>query len=422
MIKKLRFRFVFVSMAALLAALLLTMGLVNLLVHNRVRAQNEAILEAILASGGGIPAGADDPDGRLSLDELPELFYEMRFFTGVMTAEGAVEKLDLGRIVSLDGSDAEDLVLRAARRHGSRGMLRRGPGFYSYLFQKAGEEEHFAFLDVTSRYWLFREIFLYSALVGLVILVVFLFFILRYSQSIIAPYVVSMEKQQQFITNAGHELKTPLSVISANTEMLEMLGGENKWTQSTLRQVKRMNGLVARLMTLARMEEQKPGEMVTVDLSRVAAEEADAFENVVHMGGKTFEKDLDPSVLVKGDEKSLREMCSILLDNAAKYCDEGGRVRIELKNARHPVLTVRNSYADASRVDTSRFFERFYRADGSRNSKKQGYGIGLSIATDIARRMGARIQVSARDGDISFAVTMPRADAHGEGKDTGNEA
>ena len=409
MIRKLRFRFIAVSMAALFAALVLTMGLVSFLVRSRVRIQYEAVLEAILDSGGVLPVAADG-GGRASLKEWPELPYEARFFTDVLTVDGQVKKTDLSHIATVDNPTAERLTLKAAGMRGAKGMLRDGPGCYSFSSRAVEEGTRFAFLDVTSRFWMLRELSVYCVLVGLLILVVFLCFISRYSKRVIAPYVVSMEKQQQFITNAGHELKTPLSVISANTEMLEMLEGENKWTQSTLRQVQRMNGLVARLMTLARMEETKPEEMVTVDLSRIAAEEADAFENVVLMAGRTFEKDLESGVLVRGDKKSLRDLCAILLDNAAKYCDEGGRVRIELKNGRHPVLTVRNSYAEASKVDTARFFERFYRADGSRNSKKQGYGIGLSIASDIARRMDTRIQVTAKDRDICFTVGMNRAE------------
>ena len=410
MIRKLRFRFIAVSMAALLAALALTMGLVGFMAHSRARTQYEAVLEAILDSRGPLAAAEADGPGRARLTQWPELPYEARFFTSVLTAGGRVEKADLSHIATVDRPMAERLTLKAAGTRGAKGMLREGPGVYSFSSRTEEEGTRFAFLDVTSRFWMFRELSVYCVLVGLVILVVFMCFISGYSKRVIAPYVVSMEKQQQFITNASHERKTPLAVISANTEMLEMLEGENKWTQSTLRQVQRMNGLVARLMTLARMEETRPEEMVTVDLSRLAAEEADAFENVVLMAGKTFEKDLEGGVLVRGDEKSLRDLCSILLDNAAKYCDEGGRVRIELKGGRHPALTVRNSYADASKVDTARFFERFYRADGSRNSKKQGYGIGLSIASDIARRMDTRIQVAAKDRDICFTVGMNRAE------------
>ena len=128
---------------------------------------------------------------------------------------------------------------------------------------------------------------------------------------------------------------------------------------------------------------------------------------------------MENGVTVRGDEKSLRELCAILLDNAAKYCDEGGCVSISLTGGRHPVLMVSNTYAGEGKVDTSRFFERFYRQDGSHNSQKQGYGIGLSIARDIAFHMEANLRCTFRDGVISFAVTMKRdgpAAGGGEGE------
>lgn len=415
MIRKLRMRFIALSMAALFFALALTLGLVNLLGRNRTEAQYGAVLEAILDNGGRLPDRIPDRDNRISLRELPELLHEFRYFSSVLREDGTVEEGDLSHIAAVDREGAREVTRLAAGTQREKGLVNRGKSWYSFSLRKEAAGVRYAFLDVTSRLWLVREVFDYSLPVCGAILLIFFLFIFGYSKKVIAPYVVSMEKQQQFVTNAGHELKTPLSIISANTEMLETLGGGNKWTASTLRQVKRMNDLVARLMTLARMEESRPEELVTVDLSRVAAEEAEAFENMVTLSGKTFEKDLELHVLVRGDEKSLREMCSILLDNAAKYCDGGGRVRIELKNGRHPALTVRNSYSKADSVDTSRFFERFYRADGSRNSQKQGYGIGLSIASDIARRMGARIQVSARGGEIAFTLSMRGAEPERDG-------
>ncbi len=411
MIRRLRYRFILAATAALIAAMVLTMTVVLVLSSRRIDAQYAGVLDAILDNDGQLPKLVPDEDGRISLDEMPELMYEIRFFTVTVGSDGAAVDRDVEHITTVSAQAADRIAERAARAHRAYGRLRMDRAWYSYGSREEGEGRLFAFIDVTSRAWILEEIRAYMGLVSVCIVVFFLLIIFRYSRRIIAPYVESMEKQQQFITNASHELKTPLAVISANTEMTEMLSGETKWTKSTLKQVERLNGLVARLVTLARMREKKSEDLMPVDMSRIASEEADNFEDVVTISGKSFSKNVEGSVIVRGDEKSLREMCTILLDNAAKYCDEGGRVSISLTGGRHPVLTVSNTYAGDGKVDTSRFFDRFYRQDGSRNSQKQGYGIGLSIAQDIAFHMDATLRCTFRDGVISFAVTMKR-EAH----------
>ncbi len=413
MIRRLRYRFILVATAALVIAVSLTLSAVLLLSSRRIDIQYGAVLEAILENGGRLPGRLPD-DERIDVDEIPELLYELRFFSVVVDGDGNVSGRDTGHIATVDRQTADRAVGTAVRTGRPEGRVRAERFYFNYASRQTEEGRLYVFIDVSSRAWILREITSYMWIVGLCIAAIFLLIIFFYSREVIAPYVESMEKQQQFITNASHELKTPLAVISANTEMTEKLSGETRWTRSTLKQVERLNGLVARLVTLARMREKKPEDLMPVDMSRVASEEADDFEDVVTVSGKRFSKSVEMGVTVKGDEKSLRELCAILLDNAAKYCDEGGCVSISLAGGRHPALTVSNTYAGEGKVDTSRFFERFYRQDGSHNSQKQGYGIGLSIARDIAFHMEANLRCTFRGGVISFAVTMKR-DGPGSG-------
>ncbi|MBQ8136603.1 MAG: GHKL domain-containing protein [Clostridia bacterium] len=406
MIAKHRFRFVALSTLALLVAMLIIISAVIGLSSLRLDRQYDAMLEVLLGNNGRLPPKMMDADGRISLSENPELIYETRYFTVRVAADGSVISEDLSHIATMRPETVRRAVDRAAQAGRDNGNFRLEGGHYAFARKAGADETMYVFIDITSRLWILREVLWYMTIVGIAILIVYVFVFLYYSKKIIQPQVEAMERQQRFITNASHELKTPLAVISANTEMMEMLHGRDKWTESTLRQVERMSGLTQRLVTLCRMEENGQEALTDVDMSRLTAEESGNYEQVILRGGKAFSAKIQEGVLVKGEEKAMRELLGILLDNAAKYCDEGGRVELSLTGGRHPALAVSNTFSEAAHVDTSRFFERFYREGGSRNSKKKGYGIGLSIAGDIAARMGGHIATEARNGCIRFTVTM----------------
>jgi signal transduction histidine kinase len=229
-----------------------------------------------------------------------------------------------------------------------------------------------------------------------------------------------MEQQKQFITNASHELKTPLAVIKANTEMQEMMDGESEWSQSTLRQVDRMTGLIGNLVQIARAQEMTDGELAPTDIAAAVSETADSFAPVAASDGKKLEKESPDSLVTKCSDSSMRQLTSLLIDNAIKYCDDGGTIKVELTRSRRgAVLTVSNDYAEGANVDYTRFFERFYRQDeahtilagtvagsseGSSGERtgKSGYGIGLSIAESLVKSMKGSIDVSWDKGRILF--------------------
>jgi signal transduction histidine kinase len=235
-----------------------------------------------------------------------------------------------------------------------------------------------------------------------------------------------MEKQKQFITNASHELKTPLAVIKANTELQEIMDGETEWTQSTLRQVDRMNGLIANLLQIARAQEKSDGELSQVDIAATISETADTFIPVAESEGKRLEKKIPDSLVIRSNDSSIRQLTTLLIDNAIKYCDDGGTIRVGLEQSRRgAALTVSNDYAEGASVDYSRFFERFYRqdeartisaetvsekaADGSQKStNRNGYGIGLSIAESLVKSLKGTIDVSWSDGRILFTCRFSR--------------
>ncbi len=229
------------------------------------------------------------------------------------------------------------------------------------------------------------------------------------SYRMIRPEIENAERQKKFITNASHELKTPLAVIRANTEVEQMINGENEWNTSTMRQVDRLTALVENLVEISRAAERDlDKELFTeIDLSPCVKETADTFRTVAQQDGKTLQADIPEHITLVSSEGDIRQLASLLLDNAIKYCDEGGTVSVSLsKRSKTVHLTVSNTFAAGAGVDYSRFFDRFYRQDESHalsdGKSKSGFGIGLSIAEGLVDKHHGKIQVTWKDGIISF--------------------
>lgn len=266
------------------------------------------------------------------------------------------------------------------------------------------------FMDATNRMYRLHRIHILSLMAGIGFYLVFVLLVSALSNRAIQPFIETYEKQRQFITNAGHELKTPLAIISANTEVMEAMNGKSEWTQSNMNQVKRLSGLISDLITLTRMEEaSEMNESVNeeIDLSTQLGEIASSFRPVIEQQGKKLEIDIDDGIRIKGSPKSMHELISILIDNAAKYCDDGGTVRVELRQQRKQAsIVISNSYKEGDNVDHSRFFERFYREDSSHNSEKSGYGIGLSMAESIVNLHKGKITADHSNGITYFRVLI----------------
>lgn len=196
-------------------------------------------------------------------------------------------------------------------------------------------------------------------------------------------------------------------MIKANTEMDEIINGENEWTQSTLRQVDRMNSLIKNLLTIAKFQEKEKTEITDVDISIIVKEVADTFAPVDSCNKITLNISIMNDVHMSCAADDIRQLTTLLLDNAIKYCDDNGEVNVELfKKARQIVLKVSNHYKSGENVDYTKFFERFYREDQSRNIDKGGYGIGLSITQEIVKTYKGSIKVSWENDIISFICSF----------------
>jgi two-component system sensor histidine kinase CiaH len=404
--KKVRKKFIKVLMAAFLIIMFFLMLGLDLSYIYRLYKTFDTRFNIILASEQSI---SDDKRPDVTIYNM-DLKYEIRYFTVTLDSSGNVTDVDVSRVSTADEQEAAELAMEWGTSSESYDrIIPYDEGYYCLRVIKTDTGWFNVWLEVTSLMESVHYMFIISFAAMIAIDLLIFIFLWLYSKKAVAPIMESMEKQKQFITNAGHELKTPLAVISANTEVLEMTYGENEWTQSTMHQVKRLSALVANLIQMARMEEDT--DVVTlqdVQASEIVEDASSSFKTVAENQGKKLETDIEKDIVIHTDKAMYTEIANILLDNAVKYCDDGGCIRVKLgKDKKRACLSVSNDYKDGEGQDYSRFFERFYRADTAHNNnKKSGYGIGLSMARSIVGMLKGEIKVDYKDGRILFQVLL----------------
>lgn len=240
-------------------------------------------------------------------------------------------------------------------------------------------------------------------LLFLVVFYFILFFVVwGFSYKIFQPIKESLYKQRKFISDASHELKTPIAVISANADVLKT-NEENRYIDSIKSQTKRLNLLVTDMLTLARMDEShKTLVKETFCLSDVVTEAVLPFDAVSFENGKVLLSEIEKNVEYYGNRESVKKMIDILLDNAVKYATKGGTIKVTLVKT---TLIVTNSGSDVKDADSNKIFERFYRGESSRSRETGGSGLGLSIAKSIATQNGWNITAKSRYGE-SMTITV----------------
>ena len=316
-----------------------------------------------------------------------------------------------GQFLSVDGrypgnSYTFFLGMADEIKEGSEGYGRQGRIWYKYADTLDGSI--IAFIDTTGEIYAINRLLFITLIVCLAGLAVTFILVTHFADYAVASEAENLAKQKDFITNASHELKTPLAVIRANTEMSQMLNGEDEWSVSTMKQIDRMNGLIANLVMISKAEELEDKEqMVSIDASAAVSDSVKSFESVAANSGISLVTDIPSGIMMTADASKIMQLTTLLTDNAIKYCDENGTVKVELAPARRGIrLTVTNSYKDGAGVDCDRFFDRFYREDQSHNIDKGGYGIGLSIAENICKQYKGSIKASWKNGQISFVCIL----------------
>lgn len=417
MIKKIRRRFIWLATLSLFLVMFFSFS--SLIGISLFESSHEAdqVLSIIVKNNGRL----DEVQAKKRLGDQynREGMFKYRYFTAnINTKKQTLTVIDADHIIgnSIDSvSNRKKQISRRLSAGQLKGTVRSNGIRFRYLAKKISANKYYiCFIDLSplmqSALLLVRYalIFTFGGILFFVIIMALL------ADKAIQPIKDAYDKQRRFITNAGHELKTPLAVISANAEMEELLGNDDEWNESTKEQVVRMTGLINQLITLTRMSEPEELVLSKVNFSEITKGSADSFKSVLAKDGKKYVVSIDPDLYINAEQRSLLELVNILIDNAQKYCDPEGEVMVVLAKSRlnqNAVLTVTNSYKNGAGIDTNRFFERFYREDESHHydqKQKNGFGIGLSMAQDLVSAFGGKINASWSDGVMNFTVTFKR--------------
>lgn len=445
MIKNLRKRFIFAAMASTFGVLFVIMSILNVANYVRMVSRADDTLEELADNNGQfdskdfmkelmpdhkdgqLPSNSGESDENVTANQdgseniqppanpgkkrgdkfSPETPFQTRYFS-VVVSDRMVVSYSLDNIAAVDESEAESYADQIIDDGIDKGFI----DIYRYMVVDCDDEtggSRIIFVDCRQEIESFKNTLVYSVGVSLLGFLAVFTLVLFWSKKIFKPVADSYEKQKRFITDASHEIKTPLTIIDANTEVIEMVNGESEWTQNTRDQVKRLTALTNQMVALSRLDENpEPKEMTEFNLSDVAYEVIDHFVALSEVTGKKINMEIQDGITYKGDENSIRQLISILVDNAMKYAVQTELIDISLKRDGRKIRFMLRNLTDGMQEGAQDIlFERFYRPDSSRNSETGGSGIGLSLAKSIVEVHKGKITAKCDgEGYITFMVTL----------------
>lgn len=408
MIRSLRRKFILIAMASLIgtmAVLCAAIGFGNR--YATTRRVDKAI--SILYQNGGtfLPPGPQIDPSDFNFQVTPETAFETRYFIVELTGENEVRSVDLEHIAALDRQTVVDTISRIINTGAARGYV----DYYRFgIFSREDGGSTVIVLDCFLQLQAVNNVLGITVCIFLACALIVFVLLLFLSKRAIRPFVDNLERQRRFVTDASHELKTPLAILSANIGLLEDTYGSDQWLESAKSQITRLDRLIKNLVELARTEETiREDVAVPFSVSEVAQVSADAFQPLAKADGKLLTAEIENGITLKGVPDNFFRLFSILLDNAVKYCDPGGTIRLEVsQRGRNFYLAVSNPCQGVDPAQLPRYFDRFYRADSSRDRSTGGYGIGLSTAKAIVTRHRGRISNHYSDGIITFTAVIPQ--------------
>ena len=426
MIGRLRKRFIRIAVLSVALVMLLLTLIVNTANFVSVNADVDSLLEIIEEGRGGfgelqLPGGGEGfrgdrgqgfgPSGGWMDQRGDKRFnsetpFSTRYFVLNYNAEGELVSSDLSHIAAVSEDETAE-YLAAALRHGE-GRAYYG-GYKLSVSQQSDGSYRAVFIDCFTQLRSIRTVLLMTLLADLLCLALVYALVVVFSKKAIDPVVRSAQQQKQFITDASHELKTPLTVMTTSLKVLEMEVGQSKWIDKATAQTKKMTELVNSLVTLSRMDEEEPPITLTdFDLSAAVNETEESFRDSARAEGHEIRTEIAPDIRYHGDEAAIRQLVSILMDNAVKYALPGGEITLCVQKEHRGVVIRQSNPCEAMEPgELAKLFDRFYRADQSRSSAKKGFGVGLSIARGIAEAHKGSISASCpREGLIEFTAVL----------------
>ncbi len=408
MIYNLRRKMIWICCTAVVVVFALVFSAIYILSHRQLDSNMDMMTDRI-SEGNGVfrPFDQNNPKPP-GMDRFPDFFTEetpfsTRFFTVWVAEDGKIIGANLESVSSVSKEDAYEYAEAVIHDGDTRGWREN----YRYKVFSVMRGTGVVFVDGSMNRSMTRILMWTAAAVLLGCMLLISIVIIVVSKRVVRPIAESYEKQKQFITDANHELKTPLTLILTNLEIVESELGQNEWLDDIRTEGQRMSALVAQLTALSRLDEDTPITSTTVfSFSDVCSDTVSEFSPLIDRKGLTMTADIQSGLQLRGDEGAIRRLVSILLDNAVKYCDPTGEIALSAFSKWQTELRVENSCAGVDNIALDRLFDRFYREDKARTAGSS-FGIGLALAKSIAQKHHGEIKAyKAGPGRIGFRVIL----------------
>lgn len=401
MLKRMKRKFVIATMAALIMVITLIVGTINAFNYHSILDEADAMLELIMNNAGRFPDVSDDEEVDSEVNITPESPFESRYFT-VVFKDGKLKKVDTASIAAIDDYTATEMTKKILAKGESRGFITR----YRYMVREVDGETTVVYLDCTRTLDNASTFFILSIFISLVGLAIIFMLLWVIADRVVTPLTEGYEKQKRFVTNAGHDIKTPITIINADAELLEMEIGDNEWLMDIKKQSERLATLTGDLIYLSRMDEEAYAPHIDFPLSEVLEETVASFSAPAKKKQITIDCNISPAVFCNGDENAIKKLCSILMDNAIKYSPKEELIEVSLKkSAKGNLLRITNAAHGLDDDALKHLFDRFYRKDEARSSAG-GFGIGLSVASAIVSAHKGRISAEIHDDRLTIEVII----------------
>lgn len=413
MLKQLKIRFILLAIVSMTVTLVISFTAVNITLRVQLSNRVDEIINVLYENGGSFPILRDfnyDDRGRFFTppggdihDETP---YQTRYYVAIVNEQSTIISADYSHIAINNIERVKqqlNIIINSDKDRGYIDTYRYGRfhGEYGDMIIVVDCQNDLATVDTLLSITL---VTITTCIIAVLILLIIL------SKRMMKPFEENREKQRRFITDAGHELKTPIAIIQSNAEVMEMIDGENKWLTNIKNQTVRMSTLVKGLIELSKMDEQvlSEKEKQKIVMSEIVYNSVESFRVPAEANGIKLIADISPNVSVMGDLEDIVRLVGILLDNAIKYTDDRRELYVRLyTKSKRACLTVSNTCAGLDKATVPKFFDRFYRSDTSRNSETGGYGIGLSMAQAIVQNHKGKLNVAYTDDErVVFTVEI----------------
>lgn len=390
MIKSLKRRFIIISCIIIFVVAQIIAGVIIVINYNNVLTRTDSSISNIMRY---------KPDDT-NTDFKGEGQMNMRYFIVEVSSNGEA---------TLNTERSKDDTITNSNFLDFYNNINKNKGIYNYYryitFDHDDSTKTIVFVNIYIDMQAFYTSSLTTEFVLLIAFIVISLLLILLSNKLFKHTITAYQKQKEFITNASHELKTPLTIISANNELIKYEYNDNDYTNVIDNQIIKLNKLINQMIQQAKLDEDRKLEKQDFDLSLACLDSINMFSNLIKQSNKSLSSKISNDIIYNGDEEKIRHLLSILLDNANKYCDDCGVIEFSLVKRKRIFISVINSYKDVSNINVDSLFERFYRENKSRGNSNS-YGLGLSIALGIVEKHNGEIKAIKHDEKIEFLVKL----------------